>query len=330
MIVAACNATESWRPKKINVLMMEKLSGYDVPQNTSRSSEGDALIQDTKESSSYSVVMNVYAEDHADHLRLAIDSVLNQTLSPDELIIAVDGPVGEAIKQVLENVSSSNSVRVIYIGKNVGLGPARHTAISHARNSFVGVMDADDICLPGRFEKQIEILRHEQVDVLGGWIEEFDEDPVDTHELRLRMTPLTHDEIYDFGKRRNPMNHVTLMFRKDAYDAVGGYRSVLYFEDYDLIIRMLLAGFRFKNNAEVLVQVRCGRNMFDRRRGIDYIKTELQFMWGMYCQGYTSLCQFVLNASIRIPVRVVPASMRRWLYLKFLRGNLAKNEIARP
>lgn len=310
--------------------MMEKLSGCDVPQHINRLTEENALIQNTKEFPSYSVVMNAYAEDHAVHLGQAIDSVLQQTLSPDELIIAVDGPVGEAIKHVLENASGSDSVRVIYIGKNVGLGPARNIAINHARNSFVGVMDADDICLPSRFEKQIEILSHEQVDVLGGWIEEFDEDPDVIESLRLRRTPLKHEEIYDFGKRRNPMNHVTLMFRKDAFDAVGGYRGVLYFEDYDLIIRMLLAGFRFKNIPELLVRVRCGNNMFRRRGGVDIIKSEFQFMWDMNRKGYITLGQVFLNVGIRFPLRVIPASMRRWFYLKFLRESWLDNEIARP
>ena len=165
---------------------------------------------------------------------------------------------------------------------------------------------------------------------MGGWIEEFDEDPDVIESLRLRRTPLKHEEIYDFGKRRNPMNHVTLMFRKDAFDAVGGYRGVLYFEDYDLIIRMLLAGFRFKNIPELLVRVRCGNNMFRRRGGVDIIKSEFQFMWDMNRKGYITLGQVFLNVGIRFPLRVIPASMRRWFYLKFLRESWLDNEIARP
>lgn len=269
----------------------------------------------------YSVVMAVYAGDVAAHFREAIDSVLSQTLPPDELIIVVDGPVTQEIENALFEVSAVASIRIIRLKDNVGPGPARHLAITEAKHSLVGVMDSDDICVPNRFEQQIHLLNGGEADIVGGWIEEFDDHPQDIG--RIRITPVRHEEIYGFGKWRNPMNHVTVMFRKDAYQAVGGYRSIRYYEDYDLFIRMLLAGIRFGNIPRVLVHVRCGNEMFGRRGGLNQITNECKLLWGMYTQGYVNLGEMVINSSLRLPTRIMPSWLRRWLYCKFLRGKKA-------
>lgn len=267
---------------------------------------------------SYSVVMAVYAGDVAAHFREAVGSVVGQTLPPNELIIVVDGPVVRDVENALGEISALASIRIIRLKDNVGLGPARHLAITEAKHSLVGVMDSDDICVLDRFEQQIEVLNGGQVGMVGGWIEEFDDRPQDVG--RLRMTPVSHEDIYRFGKWRNPMNHVTIMFRKDVYEAVGGYRPIRYYEDYDLVVRMLLAGIRFRNIPRVLVHVRCGSEMFGRRGGLDRMTNECRLLWRMYRQGYVNLGEMVINSVLRLPTRMIPSSLRHWLYTRFLRG----------
>lgn len=265
----------------------------------------------------YSVVMSVYRGDTPAHLREALASILQQTLPPSELLIVIDGPVDKGIEDILTNITSAIPVRIVRSPQNVGVGAARHLGIVEAKHSIIGVMDADDISVLHRFKRQLELLEYEEVDIVGGSISEFDESLDDVR--RIRTVPMTHQEIYEYGKWRSPMNHVTIMFKRLAYQNAGGYRPIRCFEDYDLFVRMIKAGVRFKNVPEVLVHVRCGTNMIRRRGGVKHIATELRVLWGMYKCGYTNGAQFLGNALIRIPIRLMPSHLRFWFYSRFLR-----------
>ena len=174
------------------------------------------------------------------------------------------GPWADDINAVLESISQIETVNIIRLSENSGLAVTRKLAISKSSTEFVAVMDSDDICVIDRFERQICLLSEGEADVVGGWIEEFNELPGD--QGIIRKTPLTHQDIYNFGKWRNPINHVTLMFKKSAYDAVGGYSEVRYTEDWEMISRMLVQGLVIKCVPEVLVNVRAGDDMVIRRR----------------------------------------------------------------
>lgn len=269
----------------------------------------------------FSVVMATYGGDVPHHMKEAVASVFQQTQPPDELIIVVDGPLEEHHETALEEIAASDRVRIIRMPRNVGQGAARHLGISEVESRFVGIMDADDICQPIRFERQMEILRSGRADVVGTWIEEFDVYPGDAN--RVRTVPTTHEEIYRFGKWRSPMNNVTAMFTKEAYDKAGGYRPIHAFEDYDLFVSMLAAGIRFYNIPEALVLVRCGTGMFLRRGGVDQIPAELSLLWRMYRIGYTNFLEFVSGVATRVPVRLMPAALRRLIYTGWLREKVS-------
>ncbi|GAB3446338.1 glycosyltransferase [Massilia solisilvae] len=265
----------------------------------------------------FSVVMATYRGDDPEQLYAAGESVFKQTRAPDELVIVCDGPVGAGHDQVIQRLSLLGPIHCLRLEHNVGPGAARHHGILAASHDVVAIMDADDICVPDRFERQLVLVEAGQVDVVGGWIREFNERPGDSE--TVRRVPQSHDEIARYAKRRSPMNNVTAMFRKPSYLQAGGYASMRTMEDYDLYVRMLLGGARFCNLPAVLVEVRAGRNMFERRGGLSMIPIESRLLYQMYRSGFFSLGEFLSNVMIRSVVRLLPNGARRLLYQIFLR-----------
>lgn len=267
----------------------------------------------------YSVVMSVYSGDDPSQLRASINSILNQTYKPNQFVIVVDGPILDGVCAALSEYKKIDCIEFHYLKSNVGLAMARNFAIEKCKNDFIGVMDADDISLEDRFQIQVDEMLKSDVDVIGGWISEFDTESDVLKNNRIRSVPEFYCEIFKRGKTRNPMNHVTFFFKKKVITDIGGYRKIPFYEDYDLIVRLMMQGAILFNLQKVLVLVRCGDGMFSRRGGIKNIATEFRFFYGIYKMGYLNLFNFILNMVLRIPVRLVPSRMRKFIYVQFLR-----------
>jgi len=265
-----------------------------------------------------SVIMATYCGDMPDHLLAAGRSIFNQTRSPDELVLVVDGPVDENHERVVEEISKFGTVRILRLDHSVGPGSARHQGIIMATNDVVAVMDADDLCLPTRFEKQLALIEAGVADVVGAWIQEFELLPGDMD--IVRKVPESHEELMLYAKRRSPMNNVTAMFRKVKYIEAGGYYRMRSFEDYDLYVRMLLKGCRFRNIPEVLVHVRGGRKMYQRRGGLKQIPSESAMLYRMYRLGFLTSSDFFINWLIRTAMRLLPNNIRQVVYKLVLRN----------
>ena len=201
--------------------------------------------------------------------------------------------------------------------QNRGLAYSRKFAISMSSNELVAVMDSDDICAPDRFEHQIREFCDGKTDVLGGWIEEFNINPKD--QGVIRKTPIEYEDIYKFGKWRNPINHVTLMFKKSSYDKVGGYSELLANEDWEMISRMLVNGLVVRSIPQVLVHVRGGVDMVYRRRSSRQFWGEIKAFKLMHECNYINSPRLVMNIFLRSAIRILPMSFTTFLYRKVLR-----------
>ena len=238
----------------------------------------------------FSVLLSVYHKENASYFNAALLSIENQTFTPDQIVIVKDGPLSFELEQVIvmHTKSSSISYTVVALEKNVGLGTALNEGIKYCRYEWIARMDSDDIMLPDRFEKQFSFLKkHSNVDVLGGWICEFDDNPQQC--ARKRKVPSSYGEIVKFAKYRNPMNHVTVIFRSSVVKSVGGYLPMNGFEDYYLWMRMLKSGKYFANIPDVLVKVRTGKDMIRRRQGWRYAMDELALEKAAYKVGFWSV-----------------------------------------
>lgn len=265
-----------------------------------------------------SVVMASYCGDVPEQLFAAGESIFNQTRVPDELVLVFDGPVALSHVQAVERISKLGVVRVLRLEHSLGPGGARHHGITAAAHDVVAVMDADDLSLPTRFEKQMALIEAGEADVVGAWIQEFEHQPGDME--AVRKVPESHEEVWLYAKRRSPMNNVTAMFNKKKYMEAGGYNTMRSFEDYDLYVRMLMKGARFRNLPEVLVNVRGGREMYKRRGGLEQIPIESAMLYRMYRSGFFTLGEFLSNWFIRTAMRLLPNNIRQVAYQLVLRN----------
>jgi glycosyltransferase involved in cell wall biosynthesis len=268
----------------------------------------------------FSVIIPVYNLESPIFLSEAINSVLNQSRSPNEIIVVIDGPIGKELNNVIKIFTDDNKAIAIRLENSAGPGAARHAGILKSTNNIVALMDSDDISRSDRFEKELDALIKENVDVVGGWIEEFNSNPGDLN--LLRSTPEIHEKIALFGKWRMPVNHVTLVFKKKAYFISGGYKNMRYAEDFDLVSRMLGLGIKFYNVQKVMVDVRVGNLMHNRRRGVSFLSAELQVFKGMYSSGYISIWQYIYNIIIRVLIRLLPSKIMAYLYRILFRKNI--------
>jgi len=268
----------------------------------------------------FSVLMPVYIKENPQYLQRAINSILNQTLPPSEIVIVQDGPLTHQLYQVLDDFVQQypQKFNLIALPENKGMGFAMDTGLRNCKYNYVARMDSDDIAKADRFEKQITYLaQNPQIDLVGSFIEEFANEPGDLG--RFRKVPVTQPEILAFTRYRNPVNHMTAVFKREKALLAGSYWHKRVLEDYNLWYQMLRQGCEFFNLPEVLVYARVGNNMVGRRRGIEYIKHELSFFRGMVNDKFITRREFYTHSAARIALKLMPSSWLNFFYAKLLR-----------
>ncbi len=274
----------------------------------------------------FSVAMCVYGGDNAEHFQLAVDSILHQTVQPKEVVIVVDGPVPSCLESVVAEYEKLPCFRIIRLKENQGHGVARSTSLQNCSYDIVALMDADDISVPTRFEKQLPVLINDPtLSIVGGNISEFVDS--ESNVVGYRNVPSEDDGIKEYLKKRCPMNQMTVMFRKKDVNEAGGYLEWYCEEDYYLWLRMCLKNMRFANIPEVLVHVRVGNEMYRRRGGIRYFKSEIRLQKYMLSNKLIGFSTYVMNVCKRLIVQVLlPNSLRGWVFRKFARNKSENRE----
>ncbi len=270
----------------------------------------------------FSVSMCVYGGDNPEFFDAAVESVVRQSVPPAEIVLTVDGPIPQTIQAVIDKYRSTLkeiSFQVIYLERNMGHGQARRTSFDHCTHQLIALMDADDLSLPERFRKQLDCFAaNPGLDIVGGIIQEFVDVPEQV--AGRRVVPLTDGEIKDYMKRRCPMNQMTVMFQKAAVAQAGGYLDWYCDEDYYLWIRMALAGKKFANLPDVLVYVRVGQEMYSRRGGWRYFRSEAKLQRLMLQKGIIGPGRYGLNVAQRLVLQVLmPNRLRGFLFRKLAR-----------
>lgn len=268
----------------------------------------------------FSVSMCVYGGDNAEWVKTSVESVLNQTLVPNEIVLVVDGPVPDDLNAVILKLEENDTFKVIRLETNQGHGIARKTGLDNCTNELVAIMDADDICTRNRFEKQIEAFcNYPDSDIVGGMITEFIDTPDNV--VGKRIVPLEDSEIKEYMQRRCPMNLVTVMFKKSSIENVGGFIDWYCEEDYYLWLRMALANMIFRNVDDVLVNVRVGKEMYQRRGGTKYFKSEAKLQKYMLDNKIIGFPRYLINVTERLILQVLmPNKIRSFIFQKLARS----------
>lgn len=269
-----------------------------------------------------SVLMSVYKNETPEYLRQAVESILNQTRKPDEIILVEDGPLTNELYKVLNELESLYpSIICRYpLSENVGLGLALKYGVEQCRFSLIARMDTDDLSVLNRLELQEkEFLTHQDLDAVGGHIAEFMSDP--DKPIAYRYVPLEHNDIARYQRQRSALNHVTVMFKKDSVLKAGNYEHGLYMEDDLLWHNMISIGAKLKNLDTILCLVRIGDGMFERRGGGNYLKFYTQARKLMYDRRQISLLDLYSSIIVQFVVAIVPTNIRKWLFISLLRNS---------
>lgn len=274
----------------------------------------------------FSVLMTLYKNDNPYYFEQAFESIVNQTVVPTEILVVVDGPIGVDLDTSLDVIEKKyvDLISVIRLKENKGLGNACKIGVENAKYPLIARMDSDDISVPNRFEKQLDFLnQNHYVDIVGGQISEFIDEP--TNIVGYRKVPLVDEDIKRQMKRRCAMNHVSVMFKKESILSVGNYQTLLYNEDYYLWIRMLKNNCVFANISDTLVNVRVGKEMYQRRGGKIYFESEKKIQDIMYNDGLIGWSEYICNILIRFLVqRVFTNKAREIFFNKFARTRREK------
>lgn len=276
----------------------------------------------------YSVLMSVYKNEKVEYFIQAIDSLLNQTVIPEQIVLVRDGTVYEELQGIIDKYVNDHPDLFTYLPleENGGLGNALRYGLTYCRNELVGRMDTDDISVADRFELQLEFMQNNpDVDIVGGNISEFVNNPSEI--VDYRIVPQSHDEISTYLKGRSPFNHVTVMFKKSALEKVNSYESFYLFEDWYLWVKMYLSGAKFANINAVLVNVRIS-DMANRRGGMKYYRSCARLLKYMRENRVIGLGKYIKTCIVRFCGYVLlPNKMREWAYKKFLRNDKHSEEI---
>ena len=270
----------------------------------------------------FSVLIPVYKKEDPVFFDIALASIEEQTYLPKEIVIVEDGPLTEALYNTIDKHSRRfpDLYNIVKLPVNKGMGEAMNIGLQNCKYEWVARMDSDDIAKKDRFEKQIGYLQqHPDLDALGSFIEEFNTTPGDIG--KIRTLPLSHEEIEKFAKKRNPINHMSVIYRRNKAIEAGGYWDYRIFEDYNLWYQMLRRGCKFSNLPEVLLDVRTGNNMIARRSGLRYFKGEYKFFKQMKQDRFISMLHFMEAITIRFISRMLPKVVLEKIYNAFLRNN---------
>ena len=267
----------------------------------------------------YSVLMSLYIKEKPEYLKACLDSILAQTVSPDEIVIVKDGPLTAELEEVLtEYVEASPKLyTLVPLETNRGLGLALAEGMLHCKNELVARMDTDDISRSDRMEQQLaEFAKDPDLDVCGSHIVEFEDDIQNI--VAQRRVPLEDTAIKQYQKRRDGLNHVTVMFKKSTVLRAGNYQSCLLMEDTLLWANMFNAGAKAMNIDDSLVYVRIGQDMFERRGGFAYFKKYLQGRKKVRETGYIGFWDYYYTLAVQLVVALIPNKLRGWVFKKLL------------
>lgn len=270
----------------------------------------------------FSLLLPVYAGDRPEFLRLAFESSVDQqTLRPTEVVLVQDGPVPAALAAELSRIERESPVPVnlVRLPENRGLTAGLNAGLAACKFGVAARMDADDVSVPERFEKQWALLQA-GFDLVGTGMAEFENDPDRTE--AVRVPPTGAERIRDHARMHNPFNHPTMMYRLRAIERIGGYEPFGKMEDYWLGVRLIDSGARVENIAEPLVKYRVGSGAFRRRGGWSEACTEWRLQGELRRMGFVTWSQYLRNVVVKGAYRLMPAGIKKVLFRRFIGGGL--------
>lgn len=264
--------------------------------------------------------MSIYKGENADYFDRAMKSIWDeQTVKPNEIILVEDGRLTTLLYIAIEKWKNNigGSFKIVSLEKNVGLGEALNFGLERCSYELIARMDTDDIARFDRFERQLSVFRNTNIDICSSWLSEFDKNEFEI--ISYKKLPKEHLDIISFSRKRNPINHPAVMFKKHCILEVGGYKHMPWFEDYYLWIRVIINNSKFYNIQEPLVNMRIGLDQIKRRSGLKYALSEFKFQKILLDKGFISKPYFYSVRLIKFIFRLLPTSLVMLIYRQLRR-----------
>jgi len=242
-------------------------------------------------------------------------SVINQKYLPKQILVCIDGPIKSSLKKYIILLKNKKKIDTFYQVENVGLGKILREAVVKSRFNLIARLDSDDICLNQRFLIQHKFLRkNRNIDMVGGWINEVNKNKT----IFKKILPKSFKEIKKYAILRNPINHPTVMFRKDKILDVGNYEHQPFFEDYLLWIKLIKNNKKIVNLDHSFVQMNIDENFYKRRSGFFYYLMFVKFQLKIYSLNFISIYILIINIFLRL-ILILPFPLNKLFYRTILR-----------
>ena len=267
----------------------------------------------------YSVLLTVYKSDNPEYFRLSLESMINQTVQSNDIVVVKDGPVPEKIETIINELRKEHpEIHPLQLEKNVGLGLALNEGLKACKNELIARMDSDDISMLRRCEKQIAMFEADpSLDIVGCPVKEF----VGTIEniVGKRDVPLENDAIHKFNKRRDAFNHPTVMYRKSKVMKYGPYGNYRKNQDTDLWIKLLSNGCKAANCPEYLLMFRFDEETYKKRKSWINTKLLIEIRKKAWRRGYCSFTDYMFVTCAQLGIYFLPEGFQKFIYTKLLR-----------
>ncbi len=267
----------------------------------------------------YSVLLSVYKSEKPEWLSIALDSMFAQSIKPAEVVLVEDGPLTNELYAVISTYKAKfpETFKTVPLKKNVGLGLALKEGVLACSCEYIARMDTDDYSVPTRIEEEFNVMFEKKVDMVGSIIYEF-VDSID-NVVSHRMLPETSEQIYRFAKKRTPIAHPSVLFKKSFVLACGNYENCYLAEDFAIFVNLLRIGAKGYNIQKPLVYMRVSKDFYKRRGGWKYLKAMLGFNKKLFNMGWVGPKDFLIRSAMNCVVCLMPNIVRNFVYKKLLR-----------
>ena len=265
----------------------------------------------------YSVLMSVYKKVLAEDLKLSIDSMLNQTFPPNQVVVVLDGPVNDDVRQLIDtyNYKSPGLFTIVPLDQNHGLAYALNTGLDECRNEYIARMDSDDYSLPERCEKQLLFLKNNSdYAMVGTSTKNFVGDITNIISYEKKRA-ITYEEICSVINKSCPFCHPSVMFKKSIILRVGGYDAELTrSQDYDLFSRLIWHGYKAANLPDVLFLFRADEGFSARTKSKESCDCRIIIQRRLLERKQCSLADFFYIWLAMKATRLLPPGIYKMLY----------------
>lgn len=271
----------------------------------------------------YSFLMSVYKKEKVEYLKLSIDSMLEQTIMPEQIVIVEDGELTESLSALLDEYKNkySDVFTLVKYKENKGLGKALDIGMNYCRNDLIARMDSDDISLKNRCERQLKLFEDDNtLSIVSGNIAEFKENVENI--VSIRTVPEYQDKIKKRMRTRSAFNHPAVMYKKSEVQRCGGYGDLKRKQDHDLFSRMMNNGCKAYNIQDIILYFRADDNNHKRRKSWINCKSYIIAQWNIFKRHECNIGELIYVVMAQCFFKIAPLKLIEIVTHKFLRKEI--------